>query len=167
MQGWIEFYSTIGGFAATLLGLLFVAVSINAPVILSDAHVHSKRLAEQAFQNYLAVMMVSLLAIYPTITVQSFGFVTLSVMAVRGAWVLVRLYLTFSERHIHGSYLQTLRRQFASFVGFGLLIFAAVKMAFNSGDTRELLATSLIVLLFSATTVAWELLLTIAKIKLS
>jgi hypothetical protein len=167
MQGWVEFYSTIGGFAATLLGLLFVAVSLNAPVILSEAHVHSKRLAEQALQNYLAVMTVSLLAIFPTMSVQSFGFVTLSVMAVRGVWVLVRLYLTVRERHSQSSYLQTLRRQFASFVGFGLLIFSAVKMAFNSGDTRDTLAAALIVLLFSATTVAWELLLTIAKIKTS
>jgi hypothetical protein len=69
MKEWLEFYSVIGGSAATLLGLLFVAVSMNAAAILGKAHENSKRLAEQAFQNYLAVMLVSLLAIFPTLDI--------------------------------------------------------------------------------------------------
>jgi hypothetical protein len=68
MQGWLEFYAVTAGAAATLLGLLFVAVSINATVILGEAREDSKRLVEQAFQNYLAVLLVSLLAIVPALT---------------------------------------------------------------------------------------------------
>ena len=94
MQGWFGFYAAIGGFAATLLGLLFVAVSINAAAILGNAHENSKRLAEQAFQNYLAVMMVALLAIFPTLEISTLGFATLAVTAVWAAWVLIRSYLT-------------------------------------------------------------------------
>ena len=34
MQAWSSYYATIGGAAATLLGLLFVAVSVNASAAL-------------------------------------------------------------------------------------------------------------------------------------
>ena len=97
MQGWFGFYSVIGAFAATLLGLLFVAVSINAAAILGD--IHERRLAEQAFQNYLAVMTVSLLAIFPTLEIPTLGFVTLAVTAVWAAWVLIRSYLALRRPH--------------------------------------------------------------------
>jgi hypothetical protein len=49
MQIWSGFYTVIAGAAATLLGLLFVAVSINATAILNEADGNSRRLAEQAF----------------------------------------------------------------------------------------------------------------------
>jgi hypothetical protein len=165
MQGWFGFYSTIGGIAATLLGLLFVAVSINASVILGEAHENSKRLAEQALQNYLAVMMVALLAIFPRIEISTFGFATLAVTALWAAWVLVRLYLALRRPYEPGLRFQSLRRQVSSLVGFGMLIFAALRMAFDMGDSRNLFATATIILLFSATAVSWELLLGIAKAK--
>ena len=40
-------------------------------------------------------------------------------------------------------------------------------MAFNLGDSRNLLAIAAIILLFSATAVSWELLLRLAKAKLT
>ncbi len=163
MQAWFGFYSVLGGFAATLLGLLFVAVSINVTAILGDAHGNLKRLAEQAFQNYLAVMLVSLLAIFPTLDISELGFATLAVTAVWSAWVLIRLYLALTRTYEPGSRLLSLRRQFSSLIGFALLIAAALRMAFALGDSRTLFAVANIVLLFSATTVSWELLLRIAK----
>ena len=48
-----------------------------------------------------------------------------------------------------------------------MLIFAAVRMAFQKGDSRNLFAIGAMILLFSATAVSWELLLRIAKAKLN
>jgi hypothetical protein len=42
-----------------------------------------------------------------------------------------------------------------------------VRTAFNLGDSRGLFAIATMILLFSATTVSWELLLRIAKKKLA
>jgi hypothetical protein len=73
MQGWLGFYAVTAGAAATLMGLLFVVVSINGAAILGGGHHHSRRLAEQAFQNYVAVLVVSLLALFPDLSNTQFG----------------------------------------------------------------------------------------------
>jgi hypothetical protein len=165
MQTWSGFYTVIGGASATLLGLLFVAVSINAAGILNEADGNSRRLAEQAFQNYVAVLSVSLLALFPSLTISEFGFVTLCVTAVSAIWVLVRLYLALIKPYERSSRLQSLRRQVISLAGLGMLIFAAARMALNKSDSRNLLAASTIILLVAATRGSWILLLMIAREK--
>src|SRR3984957_16462712 len=163
MQAWSQFYAVIGGAAAALLGLLFVVVSLNAAATLGAGHESSKRLAEQAFQNYLAVIMVSLLALFPQIRLTTFGFVTLCVTGVWAVWVLVRLYQTLARPVEHEPRLFALRRQVSSLVGFGILIVTGLRMALNLADDRNLFARGTIVLLFSATIVSWELLGRIAR----
>src|SRR5580698_10174066 len=73
MNAWHEFYDVVAGVAATLLGLLFVSVSLNAEAILGSGNKHSKRLAEQAFQNYLGVLVIALLVLIPGISEKDFG----------------------------------------------------------------------------------------------
>jgi hypothetical protein len=97
MQEWFGFYAVAGGAAATLMGLLFVAVSMNAAVILNETHAHQRRLAEQAFQNYVVVLLVSLIALFPSLSPSEFGFAALLVTALSGFWVLVRLYLNLTK----------------------------------------------------------------------
>ena len=46
MPDWSQFYVTIAAASAALLGLLFVAVSVNASAALGPAEVVSRRLAE-------------------------------------------------------------------------------------------------------------------------
>jgi hypothetical protein len=165
MQVWFGFYTVIAGAAVTLMGLLFVAVSINAAAILNEAHGHSRRLAEQAFQNYIAVLVVSLFALFPSLSISTFSLLTLLVTAASGVWVLVRLYLALTKPNGDTRRIHLLRPQILSLVGFGMLIFAAARMASKMGDERNLLAASTMILLLAATNVSWALLLRIAAVK--
>jgi hypothetical protein len=165
MQGWFDFYAVIGAAAATLTGLLFVATSMNAVAALSRGPEGSRRLVEQAFENYLAVLMVSLLALFPDMTPTTFGRTTLMVIASWTVWVVVRLYQAAAEPSIHETRLVAIRRQIATLIGFGMLIYSAVRMGLDGSDTRDTLAAANIVLLFSATEKAWGLLNRIAKVK--
>lgn len=162
MQAWTSFFEVTAGASATLLGLLFVSVSFNAEAILSEKHRGSRRLAEQAFQNFLAVLMVSLLALIPAISLESLGFSTLAVSAVWVAWVVIRLYQTFAGSPGAGSRIHALRRQLGSLFGFGVLVWASLRMAQGSGDSRVSYGAATIVLLFTATAVSWRLLLELA-----
>jgi hypothetical protein len=155
-----------GAVAATFMGLLFVAVSINAAAILGVGQDQSKRLAEQAFQSYYAVIIVSLLALFPEIKLPHLGLAILCVTAAPGAWVLVRLYLTLARR-TGESRVHALRRYLSPLIGFGLLLFCASNMWLDLGDYRNRLAISVLVLLFSPTVVSRELLVRIAKTALN
>jgi hypothetical protein len=162
VQAWFDFYAVIGAAAATLTGLLFVAVSVNAAAALSKGPRGSRRLAEQAFENYLAVLMVSLLALYPDMKPLVFGRITLLVTATWTLWVVVRLYQAAAEPSVHETRSLAIRRHLSTMVGFGLLIYSAARMALDGADTRDTLAAANIVLLFSATEKAWGLINRIA-----
>jgi hypothetical protein len=162
MEAWSQFYGTLGGASAALLGLLFVAVSVNAPAALGRHEPASSRLTEQVFQNYLTVMMVSLLALFPGIGAATFGRVTLLATASWSLFVVVRLYQTITQRLQRRSW-TAIRRHAASVIGFGILLASALCMATGWADTHNLLAASSLTLLFSATAVSWELLKRIAN----
>jgi hypothetical protein len=158
VQIWSAFYAVIGGAAAWLMGLLFVAVSINATAILNEAHGTSRRLGEQAFHNYVVVLLVSLLALVPSLTTSEFSLVTLVLTGISAIWMPVRIYFAFTRPHDGGSRPLVLIRHLFSLIVFAMLIFASGRMALKMGDSRNLLAASTVVLLFAATRASWELL---------
>ena len=135
------------------MGLLFVAISVNGTDTLKPGQ--SRHLAEQAFQNYVTVLTVSLLALFPEITRATFGRVTLFVTAVSVLWMLVRLYRIVTGP---GARLAALRRHVSSLIGFGILLVAAAAMAAWGWDERDWFAAGTIVMLLGATNVSWDFL---------
>jgi hypothetical protein len=165
MQAWQNFYEMLGGAAATLLGLLFVSVSMNAEIILGSTHLQSRRLAEQAFQNYLAVLVVGLLVCLPGNGHQSLGYTLLSISAVWSAWALFRLVDTLRNRIIGDTRRNVLRRYLATLFGFGMIAYAAIDLAIGKGDQLTYIAVGAMLLLISATIASWELLTKVAEDK--
>jgi hypothetical protein len=163
LQAWSGFYTVIGGASAALLGLLFVAISVNAEATLGPGRENATRLAEQAFQNYMVVLMVSLLALYPEISISTYAKVALFVTAVWIVWVFVRLYQVIASSTGMGMRMVSLRRHLPTLIGFGILIVSATRMALYSQDERDWFASATIVLLFAATTVSWQFLTGLAK----
>jgi hypothetical protein len=141
-----------------MTGLLFVAMSMNADVALSRGPRGSRRLTVQAFENYLAVLMVSLLSLIPDMSLPAFGRTILMVTASWTLWVLVRLYQAAAEPSVHESRLSAIRHHLSTLIGFGLLVYSAGRMAFEGPDMHDIVAAAAIVLLFSATAKAWGLL---------
>lgn len=162
MQPWTQFYATIGTVAAALLGLLLVVVSTNPSAILGPKSTVLRRLTEQAFQNYLAVMVVAFLALFPGISRATFGLLTLGTTAVWSVWVVIRFCQALIVQVQRRSWIYSLRRHISSLIGFGLMFTSAVRMTLNWGDSFNMFAAATLVLLFSATAVSWALLRTIA-----
>ncbi len=163
MQAWSTFYATIGAASATLLGLLFVAVSVNASAALGSKDRVTSGMTEQAFQNYLAVLLVALLALFPDLPPKIFGAVTLLSLASRGVWLAIRLVQMARLASPRKLTLRAARRHLTPVLGFSLLFVAAVSMARGRTNDYNTLASATLVLLFSATTVSWELLRRIAN----
>src|ERR1700761_7432197 len=121
MQAWSTFYSVIGTAAAALMGLLFVVISVNAPETLGPGREVSRRLAEQAFQNYLVVLITSLLALIPGMSRSLFGINTLAAITVWLIWVFIRIYQVLSGPGRLDTRLSIMRRHLPSLIGFGLV----------------------------------------------
>jgi hypothetical protein len=163
MQAWTAFYTVIGGASAALLGLLFIAISVNAAATMGPGQENSRLRAEQAFQNYLVVLMVALLSLFPEISIATFGRVSLMVTAVWIAWVFVRLWQMIASPGSLVTRWIVLRGHVSTLIGFGMLIVAALRMALGGQDERDWFAAATIVLLFSAITVSWDFLIGIAR----
>jgi len=162
MQPWTQFYTTIGTAAAALLGLLFVVVSINASAALGPEESVPRPLTEQAFQNYLTVMLVAFLALFPGITTTTFGMVALITSVASAVWVIVRFYQTLAPYVRSRSWVYSLRRHVSCLIGFGILLVSAFRMALDWGTSYNWFAASTLILLFSATEASWGLLKRIA-----
>jgi hypothetical protein len=162
MQAWQQFYEMLGGVAATLLGLLFVSVSINAETILGPAHAHSRHLAEQAFQNYLMVLIVSLLSVIPTMQPASLGQSLLWMSGIWGIWAVSRAVRSIKLAEREG-WFKIVRRYTVTLLGFAMLVYAGLDLLGGAKKTPDLVAVGVMILLISATVVSWELLLKLAQ----
>ena len=165
MSVWHEFYDMVGAAAATLMGLLFVSVSLNADLILGSKNRHSKRLAEQAFQNFIAALVVSLLVLIPDVSERDFGFSLVGVSLPWGVWVLVRAFQSFMTHTGFLPRLTALRRFLAPTVASGLLIWSGFEMSSGRRGFQGSIAVAVILMLISATAVAWQLLIKVAEEK--
>lgn len=74
---WTGFYAALAGVAAALLGLLFVAISLRLNVF-RDAQVADVRdFALLVFGQYLALVLLSLLALFPDADLATLGVAAL------------------------------------------------------------------------------------------
>jgi hypothetical protein len=166
IQEWLGFYSFMGGAAATLLGVLFVAVSLNSDLILAGDRPQSKLRAELAFRNYISVLLSAALVHLPNIPNQVLGL-SLSVQsAALAMFALVRLPKvpifgdsTFGRWH-------HVRRLIPSFIAYALLLRGGMWIYIRpNADGFDFIGLAIIILLMSATVTSWELLTKIAEIR--
>jgi len=166
MQNWAGFFTTIASASATLLGLLFVAISVNATKSLGAGHDDARRLAEQGFANYFAVMLVSLAGLFPGTSLATLGMVTISLNLGGGIWVLIRFWQAVRDAKQFETGLSSARRHAISALGFAMLIYAAFHMRFGQPAEADpyIFASALMVLMASATLAAWRLLLRLSHL---
>ena len=68
--------------------------------------------------------MVSLLALFPDMSLTTFGRITLLVTGAWTVWVVVRLYQAATEPSVHETRAVAIRRHVSTLIGFGLLIYS-------------------------------------------
>ena len=64
-ERWHDFFLLAGTAGATLLGLLFVSVSLKTDVIMRSSEKHLRAQAMSAFESLLFVMILSLAVLVP------------------------------------------------------------------------------------------------------
>jgi hypothetical protein len=159
VEGWHDFYLMIGAAAATLVGLLFVSLSLNVDVITRPENADLRMLAAQTFTSFICVLAFSVLFLIPSQGPKGLGLPLLGI----GAY---GLYRTASE------FLETRRKRARAFgrggvtrrfvvpiLCFVTLLIIAGSALLGRTDGLYWLVPVMILLIVSASSNAWELLL--------
>jgi membrane-bound acyltransferase YfiQ involved in biofilm formation len=166
LQSWHEFWLMAGTAAATLIGLLFVAVTLNADLILAGNRPHIKRIAEQAFQNYIVVLLAALFMLMPGTSHRMLATELTAISLIMTAWAVFRLVSALRISDESFSKARTRRRLLPSLLGYALMIAASAQMfAVMDADALRTLALSAILILISASGTSWDLLVRVAEIR--
>ncbi len=158
-EGWHDFYLLAGTAAVTLVGLLFVALSLHVEILFRDEHTHFRELAAQAFQGYLYVLVTALIFLVPMSDpawqLAVYGVLNV-VMLVRAAWRIPRF---LAARKRGGAAAAGQAKRFPlPFVAYLLGILAVSQgLGQQKGAALSLLAP-VVMMLSAATRTAWDLL---------
>ena len=163
LSDWHEFYALLGTAAAALVALLFVAVSVGTSILTPDAESrrNTATFMSPIVFHYANILFLSLIALVPTQTWQSFGLV-IGVASIGSI-----IYSVFVAIRVHRSSFSDL----ADRLGYGAipvlcyasgLVIAALLLRENPFGL-DLLAGSALFLLVINIRNAWDLMISLAR----
>jgi len=167
MSGWHDFFILAGTAAATLVGLLFVGLSLHLRIVVASSEVRS--LARVTLANFGAVLFVALFLVLPenqsaaASQLIGSGVVSLVVTAPslvpgRGRGRKLRLQRKTRLRLLLRFGLSSV--SYVAIIAAGILLFSSLTWAFT------VLVTAIIVLLVVALRNTWDLLVTVGDVTL-
>jgi hypothetical protein len=83
LASWHDFYLTMGTASASLIGLLFVALSLHIDAITGDARDDLRAFADQAFSSFTIVLLIAVFFLIPDDGAETLGslYIVLSFFA--------------------------------------------------------------------------------------
>jgi hypothetical protein len=162
LEHWRDFYVLVGTAGATLLALLFVAVSLGAG-FLSDTHTAPTRaFYSPVVVHFTSVFFISAVALFPSHKPVFFA-VVIGATALLGA-VISLLVTSALMRHDWTKYLEDkLAYGLLPAIGYLALLAAAVMIANESEYALDVLAAALLLLLIVNVRNAWDLTLSMVR----
>ena len=159
IEGWHDFYLMIGTAAATLVGLLFVSLSLNADAITRRTNANLRLLATQTFTSFITVIMFAVLFLIPNQLPLGLGLPLLGI----GGYGLYNVVSQYRKARLspprswsRGS----IARRFATpILCFTVLMVIAVTVLLGQTDGLYWLVPVMILLIVAASGNAWDLLL--------
>lgn len=170
LESWENFYMLTGTAAATLVGLVFVSVSLHIDFIAStkkDSDMNT--IASQIFGNFLIILSFAFIFMVPSDTPLGIGVPLL----ILGLWKLAgtgRLWLKFartrsSDRQSFTSNQIIWELLIPNTVCYMVVSFLAIEIMQGDAHNLEWMVMVIIWLTISATKNAWNLMLRVAEMK--
>jgi hypothetical protein len=160
VEGWHDFYLLTGTAAATLIGLLFVSLSLNVDVITREENEYLRTLAAQAFSGFLNVAILAVLFLIPDQGPSGLGLPLLGVSGYGLYQTLRRSLMTRrAPKRTWGSGWRIALRFIIPGVCFGVLVVIAVSVLLGHSSGLYWLVPVMILLVVAASRNAWDLLM--------
>lgn len=87
--GWQSFYLLTGTAAATLIGLMFVALTFGAALVTVESAETSRAFVDPPFYHFAYVLFTGCIFVFPTLTATALGIALLAMCAIRCGVLLV------------------------------------------------------------------------------
>jgi len=157
LHEWHDFYVLVGTASATLVGLMFVAVSIGTAIFNEDRSAGVTAFITPTVMHFAAVLFACLLATMPTHTWGTLGGL-LGAGALAGSISSGKLVVQMIIRHRFNVDLgDRLFYAFLPLVGYLLALVAAALLLMQSAISADLIAAAVLTLLFAAIRNAWDM----------
>ena len=160
-EHWHEFYGLLGTAAATLVALLFVAVSVGVGLLTTERAAGTRLYISPIILHYASVLFISLIILIPALSDRMLGAIIelCSIVGLTGSVVItLRLFRDrkseFVDRFAYGAW---------PFVAYAGVAAAAVLIMMSSPHAPIILAASLLLLLLVNIRNAWDLTITFAR----
>jgi len=167
LERWHEFYLMAGTAAVTLMGLLFVGVSVHLESLVREDARHVRVVAMETFMNFFFVMLLALVMLVPDTTARPTG-VELAMIGVMRIGFGVRNLRAAWGLEGHGFDRRAMMQRFVpALAGYAILIVVGIILA-RHGDADEALRLMVFVtgvLLGTATRGAWDLIMRMGEAK--
>ncbi len=169
IASWNNFYMLAGSAAATLLGLLFVAVSLHIDIISKIGKSgDAMTFAFQTFVNFLLILSFAFIFMIPNPRPSGTG-VPLLILGLLELWRTARLWKSFEFGGKEGRVLDAwefrLRLLIPNTACYMALIFISVELLFGNTAYLSWMVMVIIWLLIAASQSAWILMLRLAEIR--
>ena len=158
IPAWHDFYATVAGLSATLVGLLFVGLGLNPRIMAADGPTGMRVLAAQTFHNFLVLLVVSLIALIPDDTARTLA-ITLLIIGVQGV-IRVAFDLRRARRDPdpQWSAVQSLTRYVSPALAYAICLWLVIDLWDGSSEALGGIVAVVFLLLMSATINCWDLL---------
>jgi hypothetical protein len=164
---WHDFYLLAGTAAVTLLGLLFVALSIHLDIIVHDDGAHLNAMAKEAFMNLIYALIVSLLMLVPGFSQRPTGLLLMALGVIRSATLLrsARVAARGGDQSLRRDY--SMVRFYAPLLAYLLLVAGGFMLFRRDIDEGPLyyFVPAILLMLVVATRGAWDLLVLVGRLK--
>jgi len=158
LREWHDFYVLVGTASATLVGLMFVAVSIGTTIFNESNRAAGEAFITPTVTHFAAVLFTCLVVSMPSHTSITLG-VLLGVGALAGVAYSGRVVLQMSvRRRFKVDFEDRLFYAAAPLAGYVLALLAAVLVfAHEAAVSADLIAAAVLTLLFAAIRNAWDM----------
>jgi len=161
---WHDFFLLAGTAGATLLGLLFVSVSLKTDVIMRSSERHLRAQAMSAFESLMFTMILSIVVLAPIERTKLIGVFLISL----GLVGMVRSFghmLSAGSDLVHAAANALRRRLVLPVAAHGVIFWTGTQLALGHHTSGMLLLVAPLWLLITATRTAWQLLVEVGEIK--
>ena len=161
---WQSFYLLVGGAAATLIGLMFVAVTFGASLLTPETTTTARSFLDPTFAHFVQVLFTACLIVIPTMSPMLLGVLLLAVAALRGSVLLrvVRHMREAQQRHNDIEWSDWLSGVIVPAFAYLLLAASGVAFVSNYAIAFTGLVVVTLVTLMNGVLGAWELMVWMA-----